>query len=252
MQHRWNLYINQGERRIPNLIESGEIDLPCINPNEDSYQHRYNTDVLWGFLQHTQDMSLRGLYLSLTSTELPTFDGKQWFVYVACDEIVSGQTSPHRIVTWQDVKKLQLWNRNLREYANMYQVRGIMDYTTYVSRCFGYVFMLGLIFEDDDDDERSEFTNFYPSIHHYNAAVAINESNLWRPFNSDIDWISFVYDLPDSDNSVASDVGESVAALADAMHSVVEDISGTWSTEGNARPFAELVLGTAEEEDEDD
>ena len=154
MRHRWNLYVNQGERRIPILVDQGEIDLPCSNPDADAYRQQFDPTPLWIMLQNEGDLSQVGLYLSLFCTEIPTYDGKQWFLNVAYGNVGSGtQQESTREVSWVDVKGIHLWNSSFRSFARIHQARGIVDYTLYVSRSFGYCFLLGLTFGDDEEDE---------------------------------------------------------------------------------------------------
>lgn len=222
MIHRWNMYANRGERRIPSLVDRGDIELPCINPGVDNYRHQFDPLPLWSFLQSESDMSERGLYLSLYSTTRPTFDGKQWFLNVAYNG--SGgrlQQEATREVSWVDVKQLQLWNSSFRDYAGIHQARGIVDYTLYVSRAFGYCFLLGLTFEEDDDDDRHEFTKFFPSIHHYHQQVAIDETETYLPFHSQVDWYPKNYNQDPNQDS-----GGDAILIADAVVDEVPSLAG--------------------------
>ena len=107
-----------------------------------------------------------------------------------------------------------------------------MDYTVYVSRCFGYCFLVGHTFEDEDDEPR-EFINFYPSIHHYHASVAFNEETLWQPFSGGIDW--YPRDYPNLINGVEIDEDSSPDIASDiageAMEGVQATISQVWHDE---------------------
>ena len=246
MRHRYNMYVNHGERRIPSLVTRGEIDLPCSNPDADSFRREYSPNPLWAYLQNEGDLSNEGLYLSLYCTEQPTRDGKRWFIRTAYSTANGGmRQEPTREVSWVNIKGLQFWNTSFREYASINQAKSIVDYTLYVSRSFGYCFLLGLGFDDEDDDTRSEFTNFYPSIHHYNAQVAINEGDIYVPFNDSQNWFPKNYEQTNE-----SEV--SIESLVDAANRVTEAMQ-SWS---GAVPELSLsdILGTDEDimQDEED
>jgi len=246
MQHRYNMYVNRGERRIPSLVTRGEIDLPNSNPNADDYRREYSPDPLWVYLQNEGDLSGYGLYLSLYCTEQPTFDGKRWFVRTAYSATNGGmRPEPTREVSWVNTKGMQFWNTSFREYASIHQCKSIVDYTLYVSRSFGYCFLLGLGFDDEDDDTRSEFTNFYPSIHHYHAQVAINENDIYIPFNDSQNWFPKNYEQN-------SPIDPSIQSLVDAANRATEAMQ-SWN---GAVPELDLsaILGTDEDimQDEED
>ena len=245
MQHRWNMYVNQGERRIPSLVDHGDIDLPCSNPEADSYRQLFDPTGLWAMLQNEGDLSQVGLYLSLYSTERPTYDGKQWFLNVAYNDVGGRMQQEHtREVSWVNVKGIQLWNRSLRDFARIHQARGIIDYTLYVSRAFGYVFLGGLSFGEDDDEDRVEFTRFYPSIHHYHQQVAINESEMYQPFNDGQDWYpknyngdaelveGTVVDAASLEGGVA--IRDEAASIGEGLASTVERVTSTMRSWGDA------------------
>ena len=264
MRHRWNLYVNQGERRIPNLVDHGEIDLPCSNPEADGYRQQFDPTNLWAMLQNDGDLSQVGLYLSLYCTERPTYDNKRWFLNVAYNS-TSGmgmQQETTREVSWVDVKGMHLWNSSLRDFARIHQARGIVDYTLYISRSFGYCFLLGLQFGDEDDDVRQEFTRFYPSIHHYHQQVAVNETEMYQPFNDSLEWYPKNYS---QDIDEDSDVGgiaiegtgvDEAASLGEGLAAAVERVTDTMRSFGssaNESPLEELLdLGEDIMEEEED
>ena len=223
MQHRYNLYANTGDRRIPSLIEQGNIGLDCINPGADTYRRQYSPDLLWEHLQNEGDLSRHGLYLSLYCTEHPAFDGKQWFLRTAYNANNGGMRQERSLeVKWVNVEGIQFWNTSFRDYARIHQARSIIDYTVYISRVFGYCFMLGLRYNDDEDDERQEFTTFYPSMHHYHQAVAMDETRLYQPFNDELDWIPTNYPLEDTpeDSNAPTIVLDELPSLATAVEGV--------------------------------
>ena len=227
MQHRWNMYANHGERRIPTLIEQGEIGLPCINPSADSYQQKYDPSLLWVRLQNQSDLSERGLYLSLYCTERPIYEGKKWFIFTAhgAGSDDSEQTVS-REVSWVEIKDLRFWNAGFREYARVYQARGVVDYSLYVSRTFGYCFLFGMRLDEDDEDA-VEFTNFYSSIHHYHQAVAINELDIYQPFNDGFDWFSKDYTQEPGVEQGTPDITQIANRVAASMENWSDALSGS-------------------------
>ena len=107
MLHEWKLYRNTGDRRLPLLIDSGELDLDCVNPHESRFSQRFSCDRLFRYLQDESDLAYDGLYLSVSSLE-PTRDGKRWFVRVPMG---TGRTSG--IVTdlkWYNKDDLMFWD----------------------------------------------------------------------------------------------------------------------------------------------
>ncbi len=214
MQHSYNMYANLGERRLPTLITQGEIDLPCINLDADSHMLQFTPEPLWVYLQNEGNLSYDGLYLSLRSTERPTYDGKRWFVHAAYNPDTGDiQQETTREVSWVNINGIQLWNASFQGYAGLHRSRGIVDYSLYISRCFGYCFLLGISYDEDsddgDDNSRIEFTNFYPSIHHYHKAVAIDERALYLDFDDGIDWYPKAYG---QDSPVEAEIIEEAAA----------------------------------------
>ena len=262
MRHRWNLYVNQGERRIPSLVDHGEIDLPCSNPDADSYRQQFDPANLWAMLQNEADFQA-GLYLSLYCVERPTFDSKQWFLNVAYNSTGSRmQQESTREVSWVNVKGMHLWNSSLRDFARMHQARGIVDYTLYISRSFGYCFLIGLEMGDEEDDDRREFTRFYPSMHHYHQQVAINENEMYQPFNDSLDWYPKNYNQDvDEDSDVGGiaiegTVVDEAASIGEGLASAVERVTSTmrnWGDAANEAELADLVdLGEDILEEEED
>lgn len=216
MEHRYNLYVNQGDRRIPSLVEQGNIDLRCSNPDAQSYRHEYDAERLWRYLQSESDMSQHGLYLSLYSTEQPTYDGKRWFVRTAYNDQQGGMHQTRSLeVRWVDVKNIQFWNTSFRDYARIHQSRGIVDYSVYISRAFGYAFMVGTRWDDDEDEERGEFTNFYPSIHHYHKTVAVDEQATYQMFNGDLSWFPKNYSIVEMDDESEPEDSEAILVEID-------------------------------------
>lgn len=250
MIHKWNMYANQGERRIPELIDNGEIDLPCINPSADSYRQQFDPEPLWAWLQNQSDLSERGLYLSLYCTERPIYDGKLWFVFTAYTSTgENNQANVDREVSWVNVRGIQFWSASFREYARIYQARTLIDYSVYVSRTFGYCFILGTMLGSEDDEEPHEFTNFYPSIHHYHLQVAVSEIDLYQPFNNDYNWFSKDYGQdPGIEQGVAVEA-PTLVQVADRVAASMEN----WSNVLNDSPLDELVdLGDDVMEGEED
>lgn len=253
MQHRYNLYVNQGERRIPSLIEQGEVDLRCSNPSAEQYRQQYDAERLWRYLQSESDMSQRGLYLSLTCTERPTYDGKRWFIHTAYNEQTGGLTQSRTLeVRWINIKDIQFWNSSFRDYARIHQGRGIVDYTVYVSRCFGYAFMMGSRYDDDEDDERGDFTTFYPSIHHYHRAVAINEQETYQMFNDEMHWFPKNYssngEIEGSNaDSVVVDEGQGIASAVERATASMRSWENViTNTEENSLDLSNLLQASEE------
>ena len=258
MQHKWNMYANQGERRIPELIETGEIDLPCSNPDADSYRQQYDPAPLWLYLQNESDLSTQGLYLSLYCIARPTYDGKQWFVRTAYNSSEPRmRQEATREVSWVNVKGIHFWNTSFRDHARIHQSRGIVDYTLYVSRAFGYCFLLGLRYDGDDEDERIEFTNFYPSVHHYHEQVAINEIETYQPFNDSYNWFPRVYGQ-ESDTEEAAiegadeDSGEGVMPTLAQAADRITDTMRNWVDVVEGVDLGELLLDNDSDEEEED
>jgi len=195
------MYVNLGDRRIPKRIDDGSINLPAINPDEPAsdaayFQQEYDPQRLFEFLHNESDLSYSGLYLSIVGSEYPTQAGKRWFFRVPKGN-PSGSGVDY-VLRWVEKKDLRFWEPSFRLYTNLYQGRGIMDYSTYVSRSFGYAFIVGQTFYDDEEDVNlREFINFYPSLHHYHQNIMFNESELWRPVNQDYPWESFRYGMND-------------------------------------------------------
>ncbi len=244
MQHKWNMYVNRGDRKIPSLIDQGELDLPCSNPEADSFMQLFDPTHLWSFLEENIDMSELGLYLSLCSADRPTFDGKQWFLNTACNPNDGRmQQEIMREVSWVNVQDLELWNASFRTYARIYQARGIVDYSLYASRCFGYCFLLGLRYADDDDDSKEDFTNFYPSIHHYNQEVAVKENELWQPFNDTEDWYPKSYVQNTS-------ITEAMPALAQAAERVSSTVRN-WGSQIESLDLDDILVGDSDGDEND-
>jgi hypothetical protein len=236
------------------LLDHGDIDLPSTNPDVEAFRERFDPAHLWTYLQNESDLSNPGLYLSLYCNERPTFDGKRWFIYTAYNAGSGGmRQETSREVRWVEVKGLQFWNSSFRDYARIHQGRGIVDYSMYVSRCFGYCFLLGMTYSDEDEEERREFTIFYPSVHHYHNAVAINEQETYQPFHDDLDWYSKNY-TQDSDVEPSITI-EGAANMVDSLAGAANRISqsiGTWSDEvatSNLDNLADLGEDIMEEED---
>ena len=242
MQHKWNLYVNEGERRIPSLVDHGNIDLPCSNPEADSYRRQYDPTPLWAMLQNEGDLSQVGLYISLYCTEIPTYDGKRWFLNVAYNTTSSGSMRQEatREVSWVNTKGIQLWNTSLRDFARIHQARGIVDYTLYVSRSFGYCFLLGMTLNDDDEEDMVDFAKFYPSIHHYHQQVAINEVETYQPFNDGFDWYPKNYNGDSNEepgiegSSVEGVVVDEAASIGEGLAQAVERVTSTMRSWGDA------------------
>ncbi len=242
MRHRWNLYVNQGERRIPSLVDHGDIVLPCSNPDADGYRQQFDPTPLWAMLQNEGDLSQPGLYLSLYCTERPTYDGKQWFLNVAYNNGGNRMQQEHtREVSWVNAKGIQLWNSSLRDFARIHQARGIVDYTLYVSRAFGYVFLLGLSMGDEEDDDLQEFSKFYPSIHHYHQQVAIDETQIYQAFNDSLDWYPRNYS-GDANESMPIEgaVVDEAAGIGESLAGAVERVTSTMRSWGDATDEANL------------
>lgn len=248
MLHRWNMYVNQGERRIPQKLAQGDIDLACVNPDDENYMHKFDPILLWAYLESEADLSIPGIYLSLFCTERVTYAGKQWFVFTAYNtEGLSVQDGYSREVSWQDIRTMEFWNASFRNYANIYQARSIQDYSVFVARNFGYCFLLGTRYDDDDESEH-DFTNFFPSIHHYHQRTALQESNLYAAFDAGQPWYPRSY----SPGTVVEGVEVNEAP---SLSNVVDDVRASvdhWAAAAGDIELEDLLRSTADSPDEEE
>jgi hypothetical protein len=229
------------------LIDSGRIYLPATNSEDADFARLYDPTPLFSYIQQDNGALQPGLYLSTMSVERPTMEGKRWFIRTAYQDSQGYDTPPSYEVTWQNAKKLQFWNNSFRNYASIHQVKGIQDYTVYVSRCFGYCWIIGLTIDPDDEETPIEFSNFYPSLHHYHKQVAINESGLWRPFDDTQNW----YDANYGDAEMPS-LEEASERMAQAVEGVTLSTQ-RWSDEAQAIDLSDVLeLGEDDLGDEEE
>jgi hypothetical protein len=220
------------------------------------HRHTYDPEPIFAYIQNNNEPIQPGLYLSVVSVESPTMDGKRWFIQTGYADDDGYDSSQSREVSWRDAKKLQFWNGPFRSYVNLHQARGIQDYTVYVSRCFGYTWITGLTVDPDDEELPLEFTTFYPSLHHYHNAVAVNENNFWRGFDQSREWTPRTYqasepvletDIEESDD-IQPTLDEAVQIMGEAVEGVTMSTE-RWSAAAGGLDLADILSENDDQQD---
>ena len=224
MLHSFVLYKNSGARLVPSIMDRGEVELTCTNPSAYEHNRKYSPDNIFYYLQNYSDMSHLGLYLKVYPTRVPTMEGERWFLHIPVEDRRSQFST---VLKWVNKSDVMFWQSSFRTYAQITQGNCILDYTTYVSRCFGYAFLVGHVYMDEDSDETTNFVKFFPSLHHYHNYVLFNELGLWQPPSNDYDWENHHYEVSgdDEDRDSYDDLLRSVVDVSNSDFYVSQTLS---------------------------